>query len=127
MKYKWLGKTGVKVSQLCCGTMSFGGDADAAESAKMYGACRDAGINFFDCANGYTKGKALPFVYPFAQSKKLIPASRQAPYIFADSAASASPPNDIVPQQSCETFTPVLPSHLYFMIATFFCWMVVWC
>ncbi len=58
MKYKWLGKTGVKVSQLCYGTMSFGGDADAAESAKMYGACRDAGINFFDCANGYTKGKA---------------------------------------------------------------------
>ena len=58
MKYKWLGKTGVKVSQLCYGTMSFGGDADAAESAKMYGACRDAGINFFDCANGYTEGKA---------------------------------------------------------------------
>ena len=58
MKYKWLGKTGVKVSQLCYGTMSFGGDADAAESAKMYSACRDAGINFFDCANGYTKGKA---------------------------------------------------------------------
>ena len=58
MKYKWLGKTGVKVSQLCYGTMSFGGDADAAESAKMYSACRDAGINFFECANGYTKGKA---------------------------------------------------------------------
>ena len=61
MKYKWLGKTGVKVSQLCYGTMSFGGDADAAESAKMYGACRDAGINFFDCANGYTKGRLKKF------------------------------------------------------------------
>ncbi len=58
MKYKWLGNTGVKVSQLCFGTMSFGGDADKAESAKMYAACRDAGINFFDCANGYSKGKA---------------------------------------------------------------------
>ncbi len=58
MQYKWLGKTGVQVSQLCFGTMSFGGDADEAESAKMYGACRDAGINFFDCANGYSKGKA---------------------------------------------------------------------
>jgi len=58
MEYKWLGKTGVQVSQLCFGTMSFGGDADDAESAKMYGACRDAGINFFDCANGYSKGKA---------------------------------------------------------------------
>jgi aryl-alcohol dehydrogenase-like predicted oxidoreductase len=58
MKFEWLGKTGVKVSQLCYGTMSFGGDADASESAKMYAACRDAGINFFDCADGYSKGKA---------------------------------------------------------------------
>ena len=58
MKFKWLGRTGIKVSQLCYGTMSFGGDADASEAAKMYGACRDAGINFFDCADGYSKGKA---------------------------------------------------------------------
>lgn len=58
MEYNWLGKTGVQVSQLCFGTMSFGGDADAAESAKMYAVCRDKGINFFDCANGYSRGKA---------------------------------------------------------------------
>ena len=58
MEYKWLGQTGVKVSQLCFGTMSFGGDADASESAKMYTACREAGINFFDCANGYSQGRA---------------------------------------------------------------------
>ena len=58
MDYTLLGRTGVKVSQLCYGTMSFGGDADAAESAKMYGACRDAGINFFDCADVYSKGQA---------------------------------------------------------------------
>ena len=38
--------------------MSFGGDADAAESGRMYAACRDRGINFFDCANAYTKGAA---------------------------------------------------------------------
>lgn len=58
MEFKSLGQTGVKVSQLCFGTMSFGGDADAAESAKMYAATRDAGINFYDCADGYSKGKA---------------------------------------------------------------------
>jgi len=58
MEYKWLGRTGVKVSQLCFGTMSFGGDADASESGKMYTACREAGINFFDCADGYSKGAA---------------------------------------------------------------------
>ncbi len=58
MKYKGLGRSGVRVSSLCFGTMSFGGDADEAESAKMFGACRDAGIDFFDCANAYGKGRA---------------------------------------------------------------------
>ena len=58
MKFKPLGRTGVQVSELCFGTMSFGGDADEAASAQMYKACRDAGINFFDCADQYSKGKA---------------------------------------------------------------------
>lgn len=58
MDYTLLGQTGVKVSELCFGTMSFGGDADAAESAKMYKACRDKGINFFDCADVYSDGRA---------------------------------------------------------------------
>lgn len=58
MKYKVLGRTGVQVSQLCFGTMSFGGDADAAASAAMYKACRDAGINFYDTADQYSKGKS---------------------------------------------------------------------
>lgn len=56
MKYKLLGKTGVKVSSLCFGTMSFGGDADEKESTKMFHRCRDLGINFFDCANVYAEG-----------------------------------------------------------------------
>src|SRR5688572_23326743 len=58
MKFKPLGRTGVQVSSLCFGTMSFGGDADEAMSASMYRACRDAGVNFFDCADQYSKGKA---------------------------------------------------------------------
>lgn len=58
MNFKLLGRTGVKVSELCFGTMSFGGDADEAESARLYSAARDAGINFFDCANVYSKGAA---------------------------------------------------------------------
>jgi aryl-alcohol dehydrogenase-like predicted oxidoreductase len=45
VKFRALGSTGVQVSQLCFGTMSFGGDADEAASAKMFGACREAGIN----------------------------------------------------------------------------------
>jgi aryl-alcohol dehydrogenase-like predicted oxidoreductase len=58
MEYRLLGKTGVKVSQLCFGTMSFGDTADEATSAAMYKRCRDAGINFFDCANAYAGGRS---------------------------------------------------------------------
>lgn len=58
MNYKPLGRTGLLVSELCFGTMSFGGDADEAASAAMYAACRDAGINFFDTADQYNKGRS---------------------------------------------------------------------
>jgi len=58
VNYNELGRTGVKVSELCFGTMSFGGDADEDESARMFNACRDLGVNFFDCADGYSRGKA---------------------------------------------------------------------
>ena len=58
MKFKPLGRSGVQVSELCFGTMSFGGDADEATSAAMYQACREAGINFFDCADQYNGGRS---------------------------------------------------------------------
>lgn len=58
MKYRTVGKTGVKVSSLCFGTMSFGGNADEATSKEMFYRCREAGINFFDTANTYSKGRS---------------------------------------------------------------------
>ena len=58
MKYRMLGRTGVKVSSLCFGTMSFGDIADEAESARMFNRCRELGINFFDCANTYAGGRS---------------------------------------------------------------------
>jgi aryl-alcohol dehydrogenase-like predicted oxidoreductase len=58
MEYRTLGRTGVQVSSLCFGTMSFGGDADEATSAAMFNRCREAGVNFFDCANVYNKGRS---------------------------------------------------------------------
>jgi len=58
MEYRILGQTGVKVSRLCFGAMSFGGDADEATSAAMFKRCRDVGINFFDCANAYAGGRS---------------------------------------------------------------------
>src|SRR5512136_2364668 len=58
MEYKFLGNTGVKVSALCFGTMSFGGDADMDTATAMFQRCREAGINFFDCANVYQGGRS---------------------------------------------------------------------
>jgi aryl-alcohol dehydrogenase-like predicted oxidoreductase len=58
VKYKFLGKTGIQVSNLCFGTMSFGGVADVETSKAMFKHCREAGINFFDCANVYSSGRA---------------------------------------------------------------------
>lgn len=58
MKYKILGRTGVLVSELCMGTMTFGTETDKAEAARIFKSCRDAGINFFDCSNNYSGGKA---------------------------------------------------------------------
>jgi aryl-alcohol dehydrogenase-like predicted oxidoreductase len=58
MHYRILGRTGVKVSRLCFGTMSFGSDADEATSASLFQRCLEAGINFFDCANSYGRGRA---------------------------------------------------------------------
>ena len=58
MEYRFLSDTGIQVSQLCMGTMTFGNEADERESKLMFNRCRDAGINFFDCANVYSQGKA---------------------------------------------------------------------
>lgn len=58
MQYRTLGRTGVQVSSLCFGTMSFGGDADEETAAAMFNRCREAGVNFFDCANVYNKGRS---------------------------------------------------------------------
>jgi len=58
MKYRVLGKTGMQVSNLCFGTMSFGDGADEEASRAMFKRCREVGINFFDCADVYNDGQA---------------------------------------------------------------------
>lgn len=78
MKYKYLGKAGIKVSELCFGTMSFGANADKDNSRAMYKQVRDAGINFFDCANVYQKGIAEEYLGEFVKGERddLIIASK---------------------------------------------------
>jgi aryl-alcohol dehydrogenase-like predicted oxidoreductase len=58
MDYRGLGRSGLKVSKLCLGTMMFGGPADEAAAGRIIGRARDAGINFIDTADVYTGGRA---------------------------------------------------------------------
>lgn len=58
MEYRTIGKTGVKVSSLCFGTMSFGGIADEEMSRKMFEEGLAKGINFFDSADVYNEGRS---------------------------------------------------------------------
>jgi aryl-alcohol dehydrogenase-like predicted oxidoreductase len=56
MDYVTVGSTGVRVSPLCFGTMSYGSEADEQGSARMFGRARESGINFFDTADVYGDG-----------------------------------------------------------------------
>lgn len=56
MEYRRLGQSGLKVSELCLGTMAFGNKADEAESMRIVDLALNGGINFFDTADGYTSG-----------------------------------------------------------------------
>ena len=70
MQYTQLGRTGVRVSTLCFGTMSFGGEADEQTSAAMYRRCREIGINFFDTANVYTNGRSEEILGKLIQGER---------------------------------------------------------
>ena len=56
MDYVPFGRCGVKVSRVCMGTMTFGQQADEAESIRMVGRALDAGVNVFDTADMYQTG-----------------------------------------------------------------------
>lgn len=58
MRERFLGRTGVRVSELGLGTMSFGNDADEATSAAIFARARDAGITLLDCADVYAQGRS---------------------------------------------------------------------
>ena len=67
---RWLGKTGVKVSRVSLGTMTFGGDAAEAAAAAMWRAARDAGINFIDTADVYNGGRTEEIVGRLMQGER---------------------------------------------------------
>jgi aryl-alcohol dehydrogenase-like predicted oxidoreductase len=74
MRYKLLGKSGLRVSELCLGTMTFGEDwgwgASKDESRQIFDAFVEAGGNFIDTANGYTDGTSEQIVSDFISSER---------------------------------------------------------
>ncbi|KIZ47539.1 MULTISPECIES: aldo/keto reductase [Rhodopseudomonas] len=56
MQYRQLGRSGLKISPLCLGTMMFGGATDEPTSARIIDRARDAGVNFIDTADAYSSG-----------------------------------------------------------------------
>jgi aryl-alcohol dehydrogenase-like predicted oxidoreductase len=58
MEYRKLGRSGLRVSPICLGTMMFGGQTDEAESTRIVARAKDAGINFIDTADAYNEGRS---------------------------------------------------------------------
>lgn len=56
MEYVHLGRTGLKVSRICLGTMNFGPETNEADSYVIMDSAHEAGVNFFDSANVYGWG-----------------------------------------------------------------------
>lgn len=74
MNYRLLGKSGLRVSELCLGAMTFGEDwgwgANRDESQAMFDAFVKAGGNFIDTADGYTGGTSEKFVGEFIRAER---------------------------------------------------------
>ena len=65
-----LKNTGLKVSRICFGTMTFGGQTDEAAATRMIDVCLDSGINFLDTANAYNNGASEVMLGKIIKNKR---------------------------------------------------------
>lgn len=70
MDYRSLGRSGLKVSPICLGTMMFGGQTDETTSARIIAKAAAAGINFIDTADVYNEGQSEEVVGRAIRSKR---------------------------------------------------------
>src|ERR1700722_8670831 len=91
MRYKLLGRSGLRVSELCLGTMTFGEDwgwgSSKEESRKVYDAFLEAGGTFIDTANFYTNGTSERLLGEFM-------ADHRDRIVLATKYTNAAPGND---------------------------------
>src|SRR3954447_1457423 len=91
MKATLLGPTGLRVSELCLGTATFGNrdwGAGAEESRRVFEAYYDAGGRFYDCANTYADGRSEELLGSFA-------AARRDELVIATKFGAATRPGDV--------------------------------
>jgi aryl-alcohol dehydrogenase-like predicted oxidoreductase len=70
MQYRYLGRTGMKVSQLCLGSMTFGRETSEEDSYSLMDRFRDGGGNFIDTANVYSTGVSETIVGRWLQKQQ---------------------------------------------------------
>ena len=87
MEYRRLGASGLDVSSLCLGTMMFGDRTDQAVAGEIVAAARDAGVNFIDTADVYTKGAS-------ERMTGAAIAGHRNHWILATKAGNVMPPGD---------------------------------
>lgn len=85
--YRNLGRSGLKVSPLCLGTMMFGDRTDEAEAARIVASARETGVNFIDTADGYAGGESERIV------GRLI-AKERSRWVLATKIANPAPGDD---------------------------------
>jgi aryl-alcohol dehydrogenase-like predicted oxidoreductase len=70
MLYRNLGRSPLKVSALCLGTMMFGDQTDKTEAARIVAHARDNGVNFIDTADVYTRGASEELLGELLQGQR---------------------------------------------------------
>lgn len=70
MRYRSLGTSGLKVSEICLGTMTFGGPTEEGEAQRIADHAVGAGVNFIDTANTYEKGRSEEVVGKVIRAKR---------------------------------------------------------
>ena len=70
MQYRRLGKSNLKVSALCLGTMMFGDQTELNEAASIVASAKEHGVNFIDTADVYSKGKSEEMVGVLLQGQR---------------------------------------------------------
>jgi aryl-alcohol dehydrogenase-like predicted oxidoreductase len=70
MRYRVLGSSGMKVSQLCLGTMMFGGPTSEPDARRIIDDALDRGVNFIDTADVYAEGRSESIIGPAIKPKR---------------------------------------------------------